>query len=73
MRYMQALEKHGTHCLVIELDGIPYLEINARKHSDFLADLTKWKRDNRQSLDSPRVNARFFILDTNKAITEFSF
>ena len=61
----------NTYALLLLLDGLPYVDITARKQADFLADLNRWKRHIYPTL--ARSQVRFFTLAPNGEIKELSF
>lgn len=73
LKYADNLHLLKKYHLIIELDGLPYLEFSSAKQADFLVDLAKWKRANASSLDPERVAVRFFVVDPDGGIKEFTF
>jgi len=71
LKYIEGLRRHETFCLVIHLDGFPYLEINTRKQADFMTDLAKWKKHTQPTLR--RSDVRYFTLAPTGEIKELTF
>lgn len=59
------------YALFIFLDCVPYVEVKAKRMSEFTERLALWKRDNIASLRPP-VNVRFFV-KTELYINEVRF
>ena len=60
-----------AYALFIFLDGMPYVEVKAKRMADFTEALAIWKRDNIASLRPP-VSVRFFV-KTDLYINEVRF
>lgn len=59
------------YALLLLLDGLPYVDLTARKQSEFVHELNAWKRNTYPSL--ARSQVRFFKCDPDGVITELLF
>ena len=61
----------NQYALLLLLDGLPYVELTAKKHADFLTDLAAWKRNTYPSL--ARSSVQFFLLEPSGVIKQLTF